>query len=130
MASIYQDIVPPYIHASEVTSLPRKEMVSIYEATSILTLRDIREMTLAFSSPIYYQYGLPNPGSSAVDYIDQETLYIHLEHFTWGLRLPLPTVLIHLLDRQNFLFPECHFIHPCFHYSLREEGCKCYHVLL
>ncbi|GAB2288703.1 hypothetical protein Dimus_023018 [Dionaea muscipula] len=52
MASIFHDIVPSYHRASQVTSLPGKEISSIYEAISILTLQDIREMTLGFHLPI------------------------------------------------------------------------------
>ncbi|GAB2290721.1 hypothetical protein Dimus_024995 [Dionaea muscipula] len=106
MASIFHDIVPLYHRASQATSLPEQEISSIYEATSILTVRDIREMTLAFPSHNYYKYGLPDRGTSVVDYIDRETLCIHLEHFARGLHLPLPTFLIQLLDIHDFLLDQ------------------------
>ncbi|GAB2290343.1 hypothetical protein Dimus_024622 [Dionaea muscipula] len=106
MASIFHDIAPPYHRASQVTSLPRKEISFIYEATSILTRGEVEKMKLAFPRPNYYQYGLPDPGSSAVDYIDRKTLCIPLEHFTRGLRLPLPTVLVQVLNRHDFLLAQ------------------------
>ncbi|GAB2284023.1 hypothetical protein Dimus_018506 [Dionaea muscipula] len=63
-------------------------------------------MVLAFPTPERNQFGLPEPGKYVVDYIDQDTLCIHLEHFTRGLRLPLPYLLIRLLNRQDLLLEQ------------------------
>ncbi|GAB2286303.1 hypothetical protein Dimus_020720, partial [Dionaea muscipula] len=64
---------------------------------------DVEEMVLAFPTSERYQFGLSDPAKSAVDYIDQGTLCIHLGHFTRGLRLPLP----HLVTRQWKPLPAC-----------------------
>ncbi|GAB2302449.1 hypothetical protein Dimus_036459 [Dionaea muscipula] len=63
-------------------------------------------MVFAFPTPEHYQFGLPEPGKSVVDYIDQDTLCIHLKHFTRGLRLPLPYLLIQLLNRHDLLLTQ------------------------
>ncbi|GAB2272802.1 hypothetical protein Dimus_007622 [Dionaea muscipula] len=60
-------------------------------------------MVLAFPTPERYQFGLPEPGKSMHD---QDTLCIHLEHFTRGLRLPLPYLLIRLLNRHDLLLAQ------------------------
>ncbi|GAB2295132.1 hypothetical protein Dimus_029306 [Dionaea muscipula] len=73
---------------------------------SILTIRDVQEMVMAFLTPERYQFGLREPGKSVVDYIDQDTLCIHLEHFSRGLRLPLPYLLIWLLNRHDLLLAQ------------------------
>ncbi|GAB2280829.1 hypothetical protein Dimus_015452 [Dionaea muscipula] len=63
-------------------------------------------MVLAFPTPECYQFGLSVSCKSVVDYIDQDTLCIYLEHFTRGLRLPLPYLLIRLLNRHDLLLAQ------------------------
>ncbi|GAB2295184.1 hypothetical protein Dimus_029359 [Dionaea muscipula] len=63
-------------------------------------------MVQAFLTPECYQFGLPGPSKFVVDYIDQDTLCIHLEHFTRGLRLPLPHLVIRLLNRYDLLLAQ------------------------
>ncbi|GAB2266419.1 hypothetical protein Dimus_001427 [Dionaea muscipula] len=50
-------------------------------------------MVLAFPTPERYQFGLMESGKSVVDYIDQDTLCIHLEHFTRGLHKAVEATL-------------------------------------
>ncbi|GAB2265752.1 hypothetical protein Dimus_000788 [Dionaea muscipula] len=83
--------IPTPLRASQISALPGgEEVTAIAAATNILTIIDVEEMVQAFLTPESYQFGLPRPGKSVVDYIDHDTLCIHLEHFTRGLRPPLP----------------------------------------
>ncbi|GAB2284139.1 hypothetical protein Dimus_018607 [Dionaea muscipula] len=94
------------LRASQISSLAGEEITSIFTATSILTLEDVREMVLPFPAPDYYQFGLPDPGRSVVDNIDRETQCIHLENFTRGLRLPVPYHLVQLLNGHDLLLAQ------------------------
>ncbi|GAB2273092.1 hypothetical protein Dimus_007899 [Dionaea muscipula] len=85
---------------------PKRGNYFHFAMTNILTLEDVREMVLAFPTLEYYLFGLTDPGRSVVDYIDRETLCIHLEHFTRGLRLPLPCLPVQLLNTHDLLLAQ------------------------
>ncbi|GAB2270858.1 hypothetical protein Dimus_005722, partial [Dionaea muscipula] len=95
---------PTPLRASQITALPGGEEVTALprlQASSLLGMwkKWCRRFRLLRVTNL-------GPGKSVVDYIDQDTLCIHLEHFTRGLCLPLPHLVIRLLNRHDLLLAQ------------------------